>query len=263
MRVVLRAGKGTPLVVCNDFAANFEILDGFLSALECPTLCFDMPGVGGSPPLARMRGMRGLAALVAALLDALSIQSTVDVMGLGWGGLLAQRFVYDHGERARRLVLTATSAGQLMFPGRLASWRRLLHPASLTRVAPTAEAARTVFGGRRTDECQAITIAMRRATAASPRGCAAQLYASSGFTSLAWLHRIALPTLILAGDDDPIVPMVNARVLALLMPRARLEILRGAGHWLILERTSEVVRLLNDFLAGPAPERLGVRDDLS
>jgi len=238
----------TPLLICNDFCANLDILDDFAAALERPVLCFDPPGVGESSDVTRMRRMTGLAALIANLLDALRIEGAVDVLGIGWGGLLAQQFAHNHGARVRRLVLAATSSGQLMFPGRLASLWYLVRPTGLLDAAPDADTARRLFGGRRNDECDAIAIAMARACRPTRRGHAAQLYALTGYTSLAWLHRLNVPTLVLAGDDDTIVPMVNSRVLALLLPLARLSVIRGGGHWFVLERTDEVVRLVNEFL---------------
>ena len=241
-------GNGTPLLLCNDFAANLDILDEFALALGRPVLCFDLPGVGTSADVTTMRRMPALARLLAGLLDHYGLTRPVDVMGIGWGGLLAQQFAHSHRDRVRRLVLAATASGQLMFPGRLASLMRLARPDALSRVAPDAEQARTVFGGRRNDECQQIAQAMSRASAPTRRGYAAQLYALTGFSSLPWLHRLNVPTLVMAGDDDSIVPTVNARVLSLLLPQARLEILRGAGHWFVLERTDEVVRMLDEFL---------------
>lgn len=237
-----------PLLICNDFCANLDILDELAAAFDRTVLCFDLPGVGQSSDAARMRRMRGLAALVPRLLDELGIEGAVDVMGIGWGGLLAQQLAYDHGSRVRRLVLAATSSGQLSFPGRLASLWHLARPTGLLDAAPSADAARRLFGGRRSDECGAIAIAMARASRPTRRGHAAQLYALAGYTSLAWLHRLNVPTLVLAGDDDTIVPMVNSRVLALLLPLARLSVIRGGGHWFVLERTDEVVRCVNEFL---------------
>ena len=67
------------------------------------------------------------------------------------------------------------------------------------------------------------------------RGYAAQLYAITGWTSLPWLCRLRQPTLVLAGDDDPIVPLVNGRILARLIPDARLHVVRGGGHLFVLE----------------------------
>ncbi|ROO36770.1 alpha/beta fold hydrolase [Salinisphaera orenii] len=248
LHVAQRDGRGTPLLFCNDFAANLEILGDVARHLEQPVIAFDPPGVGASEDVHRMRRMAALARLVVAMLDRVGVETAVDVLGIGWGGLLAQQIARQAPDRVRRLVLAATCSGQLMFPGRFNSLWRLAHPKGLTRIAPDAARARSVFGGRRTDECRAIARAMGRATPPTRRGHAAQLYALAGYSSLPWLHRLGVPTLVLAGDDDAVVPMVNARVLALLLPRARLTVIRGGGHWFVLERTDEVVRELDGFL---------------
>jgi pimeloyl-ACP methyl ester carboxylesterase len=70
----------------------------------------------------------------------------------------------------------------------------------------------------------------------SLRGYFGQLYAISGWTSLPWVRTLRQPTLVLAGDDDPIVPLVNGRILACRMPQARLHVIHGGGHLFILER---------------------------
>jgi pimeloyl-ACP methyl ester carboxylesterase len=53
---------------------------------------------------------------------------------------------------------------------------------------------------------------------------------------------------VLAGDDDPIVPVVNGRILTALIPHARLEIIRGGGHLFPLERPTEIAALVAEFL---------------
>jgi pimeloyl-ACP methyl ester carboxylesterase len=80
------------------------------------------------------------------------------------------------------------------------------------------------------------------------RGYIAQLYAISFWTGLPWLWRLPQPTLVLAGDDDPIVPAINGRILAKVIPNARLEIIRGGGHLFLLERPTEIAALVADFL---------------
>lgn len=248
IRVARTVGTGTPLVICNEFAANIEILADFAAALGRPVLLFDCPGVGRSLPPRRLRRMPALARLLAALLDAVDLSAPVDVMGIGWGGMLAQQFARSYPYRLRRLVLAATSSGQVMFPGRLRSLWRAAQPRGLTGMPDAPAQARALFGGRRGDACALTRQALACATEPTRKGHAAQLYALAGFTSLPWLHRITVPTLVLAGDDDPIVPTVNVRMLAFLMPRARLHIVRGGGHWFVLERTDETVRLLAGFL---------------
>jgi pimeloyl-ACP methyl ester carboxylesterase len=83
-------------------------------------------------------------------------------------------------------------------------------------------------------------------------GYAHQLYAGLGWTSVLWLHRIAAPTLVLAGDDDPIVPAANGRLLASRIPDARLHIVRGGGHLFLLEQADEAGSVIADFLVGPS-----------
>lgn len=187
-------------------SANFDILDGFVAALDQPVVGFDLPGLGGSDDVRSMRRMPALARLLAQLLDALDMTDEVDVMGIGWDGLLAQQFAFSQRPRLRRLVLVSIASGPVIFPGRLASLWRLAQPAGLTRVAPDAPSARALFGGRHDDECRTISEAFSRARAPTRRGYAAQLYALAGFTSLGWLHRLTVPSLVLTGDDDPIVP---------------------------------------------------------
>ncbi|HLZ30868.1 MAG TPA: alpha/beta fold hydrolase, partial [Chloroflexota bacterium] len=68
-----------------------------------------------------------------------------------------------------------------------------------------------------------------------------------GWSSLGWLHRLPQPTLVLAGTDDPIVPVANARVMAERIPNARLQ-LYDDGHLFLMTRLDEVAPLLSEFL---------------
>jgi len=79
------------------------------------------------------------------------------------------------------------------------------------------------------------------------RGYYYQLAATTGWSSLPCLPLIAQPTLVLGGDDDPIVPLVNARVIARLVPRARLHVYRG-GHLGILTEARDLVPVIERFL---------------
>ena len=83
----------------------------------------------------------------------------------------------------------------------------------------------------------------------SVRGYLGQMYAIAGWTSLPWLHRLRQPTLVLAGDDDPIVPLLNGRILVRRIPDARLHVVDGGGHLLLLERPAEMAALVTGFLA--------------
>jgi poly(3-hydroxyoctanoate) depolymerase len=82
----------------------------------------------------------------------------------------------------------------------------------------------------------------------SVRGYLGQLYAISGWTSMPWLHRLPQPTLVLAGDDDPIVPLINGRILAQRIPDARLQVIPGGGHLFMLEHPAATAAIISDFL---------------
>jgi pimeloyl-ACP methyl ester carboxylesterase len=71
------------------------------------------------------------------------------------------------------------------------------------------------------------------------------------FASVLWLHRLRQPTLVLAGESDPIVPVTNGKILAGRIPGARLEVVEG-GHLFLLTHPTEMAARINDFLDSPA-----------
>jgi pimeloyl-ACP methyl ester carboxylesterase len=85
----------------------------------------------------------------------------------------------------------------------------------------------------------------------SPLGYAYQLYAAGGWSSLPWLHRVSQPTLVVAGEDDPSVPLRNGRMLAARIPKSRLHVVRGGGHLFLLDEPESVAGAIRAFLDGP------------
>jgi pimeloyl-ACP methyl ester carboxylesterase len=78
-----------------------------------------------------------------------------------------------------------------------------------------------------------------------------QLLAMAGWSSLPWLSTLSQPTLVLMGCDDPLVPVVNGRILAHLIPNARLEIVDD-GHLFMVTRPKETAERIEKFLSEPA-----------
>ena len=131
-----------------------------------------------------------------------------------------------------------------------------------------AHAVRPTDGLRRHQRARAATPAASSAAgcASSPSWCAAgtcghrantkawlyRLAGTTGWSSLPWLHRLTQPTLVVHGDDDPIVPLVNARLIACRVPDARLEVVEGGGHLLLLDSAAEVVPIITGFLTRTA-----------
>jgi poly(3-hydroxyoctanoate) depolymerase len=250
-------GIGRPLLLLTGIGASLELAAPFERALHpfgIQTIAVDAPGTGESAPYPRPRRMSGLARTIEGVLDALGHQR-VDLLGVSFGGVLAQQLAHQAPARVRRLVLAATGPGLGGIPASprvllaLATPRRYRSPDYYRRTA-----AMLYGGAARTDPDALLHGSVARFTEApTMRAYAAQMYAIAGWTSLPWLRRLRQPTLVLAGDDDPIVPLANGRILTRLLPEARLEIVRGGGHLFLLERPAEIAALVADFLAAEAP----------
>lgn len=252
LRVRVRPGSGSspPLVLVNGIGAPLEVLDPFVDALDpaIEVVRFDAPGVGGSPTPPVPYPYPVLALLLGDALDELGYDR-VDVLGISWGGGLAQQFAFQNPRRCRRLVLVATATGALMIPGRprvlahMLTARRHRDPAYARRIAGL------IYGGSlRSGADNPLPIALD--TNGSTRGYLYQLLGITGWTSLPFLPLIRQPTLVLAGDDDPIVPLANARIMARLLPNAHLTVYPD-GHLGLLLRAPELADLVADFLRRP------------
>ena len=141
LRVAVKRGRHpTPLLIFNGIGANLELLEGIATAPpEIEVIAFDVPGVGGSPLPRRPYRLSTLARLADAMLTTLGYRSVVDVLGVSWGGALAQQFVRSHSHRCRRLVLAATAAGAVMLPGRWSALLALMTPRRYTDAARGAQ----------------------------------------------------------------------------------------------------------------------------
>src|SRR5215470_18043071 len=131
LRVAVR-GEGKPLLLLMGIGGNLDMWQPFEDRLDpsmVQTITVDAPGTGGSEPYRLPRRMPGLARTMTRLLDALGY-STVDVLGVSFGGVLAQQLAHQAPHRVRRLVLDATGPSVRCVPGsprvllRLATPRR-------------------------------------------------------------------------------------------------------------------------------------------
>ncbi len=248
-------GAGSPLLVLTGIGASLELSAPFERALNpygVQTLALDAPGTGESTRYRRPRRMPGLARTVERALEALGYDR-VDVLGVSFGGILAQQLAHQAPKRVRRLVLAATAAGVPLLGGVPGSPRALLALATPRRYQSPdyyRRIAGTLYGGeaRRDPDALLHGSIARFSEAPSLGGYLGQLYAISFWTGLPWLWRLRQHTLVLVGDDDPIVPVVNGKILTRVIPHARLEIIRGGGHLFLLERPTEIAALVADFL---------------
>jgi poly(3-hydroxyalkanoate) depolymerase len=253
-RVSVRPARGRlvdepPLLLCNGIGASLEALQPLVDALDPDrgVVRFDVPGVGGSalPPFPYP--IAALASWVTALMARLGHQE-FDVFGLSWGGGLAQQLAVQSRRRVRRVVLCATGTGALMVPAHPSVLAKMLTPRRYRDPEYAARIAPDIYGGSMRTHPELGADLLHATTRAGPkRGYYYQLAAMTGWSSLPFLGLIRQPTLVMGGDDDPIIPVANPRMQARLIPSARLLVYHG-GHLAILTEADELAPVIEHFL---------------
>ena len=140
---------------------------------------------------------------------------------------IAESFVRARIEQSSRESTVSTWLGQNAFPALLGTIAQLI-----------TESDRSLAAPRTFDEWLALERRIEHE----------QLLAGRHWTSRPWLHRLIQPTLVIAGEDDPLTPLANSRLLARRIPDATLHVIEGGGHVALLSRASEVAPLVNRFL---------------
>jgi poly(3-hydroxyalkanoate) depolymerase len=250
VRVSIR-GQGRPLLLIMGLGGNIEMWDPLERALGrhgVQTIAYDAPGTGESPPRLLPRRMSGLARHVAHLLDTLALPR-VDVVGVSFGGAVAQELALHNPHRVRRLVLAGTTCGLGSIPGHPLAMAALITPLRYYSPRFFRVIAPLLYGpaANGDDRMLQAHLASRHARPPSLCGYVGQLSAAAGWTSLPWLHQVRAPTLVVAGCGDRVVPPVNARILAARLPNARLQMLDG-GHLFLLENPGAAAAAIARFL---------------
>lgn len=246
-------GKGdkAPILFFNGIGANIEAIAPFAEMLsDREFITFDMPGVGGSPdPIVPYNAIL-MARIANILLDRFDF-GNVDVLGVSWGGAMAQQFALQYGKRVNHLILIATSAGMIMMPGnpkalvKMADPRRYIDPEFMRKHFTT------LYGG--SDDGSGGHIS--RVTPPSKMGYFYQLGAMLGWTSAPFLPFMKVATLVMMGGDDQIVPVSNGQFLNFLIPNSELFIIEDGGHLFMLSHAQESVAKIKMFLADMSVEQ--------
>src|ERR1700741_3875187 len=226
IRVNVRHGTGVPLVLCNGIGASLEVLDPLVEQLDpdFTVVRFDVPGTGGSPTSLAPYGFPYLAWVLGRVLSELGI-GVVEVLGLSWGGGLAQQFAFQNPRRCRRLVLVATGTGAMMVPAHPRVLAKMLTPRRFSDPDYAASIAGDLYGGTvRAHGEDVARLFVRQLHAGSKIGYLHQLLAGAVWTSLFALPAVRQETLIGAGTDDPLIPGINARILHALISHSPLHL---------------------------------------
>ncbi|WNC93428.1 poly(3-hydroxyalkanoate) depolymerase [Paraburkholderia sp. FT54] len=250
LRVATRQGSDAspPLLIFNGIGANLELVEPFVTALDdVSVIIFDVPGVGGSPAPVVPYRFSTLSVLSERLLSRLGYDGPVDVLGVSWGGALAQQFARLYPVRCRRLILAATSPGVVMVPAKLSVLSKLIGPRRYTDPAYLQEVGAEIYGGAYRRDPSLLRDHSRHIQAPRGRGYLYQLLAAAGWSSLPWLGALRQTTLVMHGNDDPIVPLTNAKILAARIRQATLYVIDD-GHLFLVTRAREVAPVVRRFL---------------
>lgn len=252
IRVAVRPGAadGPPLLLCNGIGASLELLQPFVDQLDpsLEVISFDVPGVGGSPQPASPYNFLTLSCLVGKMLDELGHTGQFDVLGISWGGGLAQQLSIQNPRRCRRTVLVATGTGSIMIPAKPSVLATMVTPRRYRDPDFAQQVAADLYGGSlRQDPAKAARLLHDGSRVGSRRGYILQLLAGAGWTSIPALPFLRQRVLILAGSDDPLIPLANARLMHRLIPRSTLHIY-GDGHLGLVTRADELAPEVSAFL---------------
>lgn len=166
---------------------------------------------------------------------------------MSWGGALAQQFAFQNPRYCRRLILVSTGNGAIMVPGKAGVLAKLLTPRRFLDHQYAASIAGDLYGGTvRTDPSVVKRLFDRQLMSGSRVGYLHQLLAGSVWTSIFALPLVRQRTMVVAGLDDPVVPLSNARILHRLLPNSTLH-LHSGGHVDLITNAAELAPVVEMF----------------
>jgi poly(3-hydroxyalkanoate) depolymerase len=247
---VQERGEGEPLLLINGLGANTDMWSPFASQFpERRIVLFDAPGTGRSSTPSRPMRIAGLANLAVTVLDHVGIEAC-DVLGYSYGGAIAQQLAWQHPARVERLVLAATNCGVGAVIGSIPAMGVLATPFRYYSPTYFHRTAAAVYGGRtgRNLDVRHRMATSRRQNPPSSLGYALQILGGISWSSWSFLDKIPHETLVISGDDDPLIPVVNAEFLAARIPNATLDIVERAGHLFLCDDARHIAGRIRGFL---------------
>ncbi|MEO6702850.1 MAG: alpha/beta hydrolase [Jatrophihabitantaceae bacterium] len=251
-----RRGSGPPVLLIQGAAAGrLHWGERFLAELSgrCDVIAYDPAGIGGSAGCQPRITMAELAEDAVRLLDEVGWPSCT-VVGVSAGGVVAQELALNAPDRVARLVLGGSNAG-----GASASARTIAADARLAAAVVPGDRATTSSNlfrlavkdpERASGQAWAEYLAAEQAVRTDPAMVLAQVEAHSRHSTLSRLPSLQVPTLVIHGDDDRVIDLEDAVILARTIPNAQLRVL-SAGHFFWLELPQHTADLIADWCESP------------
>lgn len=246
-------GSGDPLLLINGLGSDRSewLYQTPVFSPHFRVVTFDNRGAGESETPPGPYTTEQMAGDAAALLDHLGIDRA-DVLGVSLGGMIAQEVALRRPDRVRRLVLACTAPGG---EGALRPSPGVLQAFVRSPGADREEEIRRALpflytDGYRRSHPERVEAFVRRRLAAetSPEGHSCQLAAAQTHSAWERLESIRAPTLVIAGEEDQVVPPENSRRIASRIPGAKLVLLPGAPHRFFAENAEAFNREVLSFL---------------
>jgi pimeloyl-ACP methyl ester carboxylesterase len=246
-------GQGDPLVLIMGLRRNLEWWYCQIPSLSkhFKVLVFDNRGAGRSDKPKMDYSIRLFTDDTAELMKSLDIRKA-HVLGVSMGGYIAQELAVNYPEMVRSLILGCTSAGGdrvvLMSPERLKKFTANagLSPEEILRNNMDIYFSDNFIREHSERIKEFIEISLRYYQ--PPDAFERQFAACLKHDTVHRLNRVTMPTLIMSGDDDPLVPPENSRILKELVPQAELIFFSGKRHCFFIEQAEMVNQAVTSFL---------------
>jgi len=245
-------GSGRPLLLIHGFPLNLEIWRPQIENLSTDQriIAFDLRGHGLSPSTPGPYPMHLLADDCAALLEALGVDQPVVVCGLSMGGYVSFSLYRRHPHLFSGLILAATRAGADTDQGKsnreqaIANIRQQGIQPVIESMLPVLLAPKTY---RENQELVQQVAGIMEQT--SPEGMVSALQGMMERPdSIDMLGEINVPTLIVHGLDDQIIPISDSEAMHTGIPNSQLEVIPEAGHLMNLEQERKFNEVVTGFI---------------
>jgi len=247
----IEEGKGQPLLFIHAFPFNALMWEPQLKAHSDTyhVLALDLPGLGESRPIPHALTMELGADAAAALLDHLSIQKT-SLCGLSMGGYTALAFAQQHPHRFTSLLLADTHAGADS-PEKKQQRQQFIRQIQNQQTEALLDQFVGSTIGRTTKEKhpEIVTQTRKIMAMAAPKAIASALRGMAQRPDrFSVLQKLAVPLLVIVGEEDTLTPLSDAEFMADACPDAQVKVIPYAGHMSNLEQPQRFNQVIQGFL---------------